>query len=234
MNALATSVAPLPRGGVEVRYLDLERRAQRRIEARAAIVATPAFVAARLLPPAIVQRNEPLLQRRPAAPWLVANLHVRRPIEPNLPWDSVLHDASGLGYVDAAHQRMAPTERRVLTYYRAFGGPDTAAARTALLQRDWTELASEVLLDLAPAHPELASQTERLDVMVWGHGMPRPQPGFLGAKPFRTQPLLDAQIAWAHVDQTGFALFEEANQRGVRAGEAIADAIGAARGESWL
>ena len=45
---------------------------------------------------------------------------------------------------------------------------------------------------------------------------------------------LDRTVAWAHVDQTGFALFEEAVQRGVRAAETIADALGARRGESWL
>lgn len=234
LGVVVTSVRPLPKGGVEIVLVDPQRKALERLEARAALLATPANVTRRILAPAVVAHNDALLRRRPSAPWLVANLHVRLPVDPDLPWDSVLHDAAGLGYVHAGHQRTRLSERTVLTYYRAYGAPDAAAERTRLLATPWERLASEVLADLRPAHPDLAERTERLDVMLWGHGMPRPVPGFLGARPFATDCLLDRHLAWAHVDQTGFALFEEATQRGVRAAEALADAVGAARGESWL
>jgi phytoene dehydrogenase-like protein len=233
-NALVQHLRPRAKGGVEVRYLDTERFESRRLLSRAAIVATPTFVAQRLLAPAVVERGSLVLRRRASAPWLVANLHLRRPPEPNLAWDSVVHGSHGLGYVDAAHQLTSPSDRRVWSYFRAYGDTDVANQRMELLGRSWQELASEVLLDLAPAHPELADQTERLDVMIWGHGMPRPRPGFLGRRPFDSTSLLDRHIAFAHVDQTGFALFEEANYRGVRAAEAIADALDVRRGESWL
>jgi hypothetical protein len=233
-NALVEHVRPRRKGGVVIRYVDTLHSETRQIEARAVIVATPAFVASRVLPPAVVHSGAATLRRRPSAPWLVANLHLRRPAEPNLPWDSVIHGGRGLGYVDAGHQLTRPSDRRVWTYFRAYGETDVAARRMALLGQSWAELASEVLLDLAPAHPELATQTQRLDVMIWGHGMPRPRPGFLGPTPFESPPLIDRHIAFAHVDQTGFALFEEANQRGVVAAESIADALGAKRGESWM
>jgi hypothetical protein len=129
---------------------------------------------------------------------------------------------------------MAPSDRTVLTYFRAYGDRDPAATRAALLQKSWAELAGEVFLDLASAHPELPDQTERLDVMVWGHAMPRPRPGFLGKRPFDMPVMLGERIAWAHVDQTGFALFEEANLHGVRAAERVAEAIDADGGESWI
>jgi hypothetical protein len=111
------------------------------------------------------------------------------------------------------------------------------ATRAELVERRWASLAADVLLDLAPAHPDLAAQTRRLDVMVWGHAMPRPRPGFLsagGRTPLDVAPLLDERIAWAHVDQSGYALFEEANAHGVRAAEAIGAALGATMGASWL
>jgi hypothetical protein len=64
--------------------------------------------------------------------------------------------------------------------------------------------------------------------------MPRPRPGFLGSAPFAAPVLLGERVAWAHVDQTGFALFEEANLHGVRAAEHVAAAIGVDAGPSWI
>jgi hypothetical protein len=158
---------------------------------------------------------------------------VSRPADPDLPWDSVLHEAEGLGYVDARHH-LPLSDRTVLTYYRAFGAPDAAATRAALVRAPWEALADEVLRDLAPAHPELREELTRMDLMIWGHGMPRPRPGFLGPRPFDPPSALDPRIAWAHVDQSGIALFEEAQARGVHAAEALAPAIGVDLGETWL
>jgi hypothetical protein len=121
-----------------------------------------------------------------------------------------------------------------LTYYRAYGAPDAASARAALLEARWEALADGALRDLAPAHPHLRDQLTRMDVMIWGHGMPRPRPGFLGDRPFALPGALDARIAWAHVDQSGIALFEEAQAAGVRAAEIVAQAAGVDLGESWL
>lgn len=229
IGSLALNVSPSP-GGVEVTALDVITREARRIEARAAILATPAFIARRLFSSASSAR----LPARASSPWLVANLHVRRPFDPDLAWDSVLHGAEGLGYVDARHQMTEPSDRTVLTYYCAYGDPDVAASRARLASATWDDLAAFVLRDLAPAHPALREEVERMDVMVWGHGMPRPRRGFLGEIPFEVPCSLDERIAWAHVDQSGMALFEEAQARGVRAAETIARAIGVGLGETWL
>jgi glycine/D-amino acid oxidase-like deaminating enzyme len=229
LSALVTGVEPLPSGGVEIRWLDVRTSVVQRIHARAAVLAVPAFVARRLVP-----RAEPRLPVRASSPWIVANLHVERPIDPDMAWDSVLHDAAGLGYVDARHQIFALDERTVLTYYRAFGGPDVAAARKALVAAPWESIADEILRDLRPAHPELREQIARMDVMIWGHAMPRPRPGFLGDRPFEPTILLDERIAWAHADQPGMALFEESQASGVRAAEALAPALGLTLGPTWL
>jgi len=196
------------------------------LRARGVVLAVPAFVARRLAPD--LAERFPV---RPSSPWLVANLHGPLPPEPNRAWDSVLKDAEGLGYVDAGHQRTRPEAATVLTYYRAFGG-DPASARADLEDAGWRTLARSVLADLAPAHPDLGLFVDRVDVMLWGHAMPRPVPGFLGdfADP---RPLVGEALAWAHSDQTGVALFEEALTRGVAAAEALATGLGA-RGPTWL
>ena len=233
-HQLVTRVESI-RDGVRVSALDLRGSAPvpRTIEARAVILAIPGFIARRLVAPAVAARLTP----RASSPWVVANLHVTRPFDPNHAWDSVLYDSPSLGYTDAGHQRTRPSEQTVLTHFRAYGSPNVEATRADLIGRGWASLASDVLLDLAPAHPELADSTSRIDVMVWGHAMPRPRPGFLnaaGREPLETDPVLDERIAWAHVDQSGYALFEEANTHGIRAAEHIAHVLGVNAGTSWL
>jgi glycine/D-amino acid oxidase-like deaminating enzyme len=228
-GALVTSIEVLPSGRVEVRWLDVRDRIARRTHARGVVLAAPAFIARRLFPSA-----SPRLPVRASSPWVVANLHVERPIDPDMAWDSVLYDAAGLGYVDARHQLTTLSERTVLTYYRAYGGPNVADARAMLLRAPWAEIADEVLRDLRPAHPELRDQIERMDVCIWGHAMPRPRPGFLGERPFEPVTLLDERVAWAHADQPGMALFEESQASGVRAAEFLAPALGVEAGSTWL
>jgi glycine/D-amino acid oxidase-like deaminating enzyme len=224
-GAVVVGVEPGP-DEVTVRYVDVATRSRRSMRARAAVLAVPAFVARRLLASAV-------LPERKSSPWLVCNLHVDRPLEPDAAWDSVLFEGAGLGYVDASHQLTPPGERTVLTYFRAFGDADVAGTRRALLDSPWESLAGSALEDLAVAHPDLGDRTHRIDAMVWGHAMPRPTPGFLGPDPFREQGPLAARVAWAHVDVPGMALFEEAQRSGVRAAEAMAAAIGLDVGETW-
>jgi protoporphyrinogen oxidase len=225
-NLLVVSVEESAQG-VVVQCVDRDRTERRVFEARAAVLAVPAFVARRLVAGAA-------LPERASSPWLVANLHVERAFDPdNHAWDSVLYDSHGLGYVDASHQLTPPQDRTVLTYFRAFGAANVQSTRTRLLDMPFEALANSVLRDLAPAHPDLSRRLSRMDVVVWGHAMPRPRPGFLGERPFEVEQLLGRRTAWAHTDVTGIALFEEAQRAGVRAAELLAPAIGVDLGASW-
>ncbi|HTJ81781.1 MAG TPA: FAD-dependent oxidoreductase [Polyangiaceae bacterium] len=224
-GAVALAVEP-GTSDVVVRWIDTAAHAERRLRARAVVLAVPAFVARRLV------ARAPVPERK-GSPWIVCNLHVERELEPNHPWDSVLYDGVGLGYVDAAHQLTPPRTRTVLTYFRAYGDADCARTRGSLASASWDELAGAALEDLAPAHPDLGERTSRIDVMVWGHAMPRPTVGFLGAAPFEERRMLAERVAWGHVDMPGMALFEEAQRSGVLAAEAAATAAGIAVGESW-
>lgn len=230
-RALAMKVAAEGRR-VAVDYLDVGRGERRRIEADGVVLATPGFVTQRLVA-GIGGATEAVVDRT-SSPWVVANLHVERPYELNQAWDSMIYDSPGLGYVDAGHQRTLPQRRTVLTYFRAHGEPDVRGTRAMLLGRSWADHASAALNDLASAHPDLPDQCRRIDVMVWGHAMPRPRPGFLGPDPMGSSPMLAERLAWAHVDQSGYALFEEATDRGVRAAEALGEALGVEMGESYV
>jgi hypothetical protein len=225
-DAIALSVEASA-SGATVSYLDVATGSARSLACRAAVVAAPAFIAKRL------GKAAPFPERK-SSPWLVANLHVHRPLEPDHPWDSVIYGAEGLGYADASHQRTPPTEDTVLTYFRAYGAADTAATRRMLIDRPWPDLAADVLADLAPAHPELRAHTSRMDVVIWGHAMPRPCPGFLGQRPFDPLVRIDERVYWAHVDQPGIALFEEAQHAGVLAAETLIADLGLPRSESWI
>ena len=85
---------------------------------------------------------------------------------------------------------------------------------------------------LERAHPEIRTLTQRLDVMRWGHAMIRPRPGFVwgGARLRESQPF--GSVHFANTDLSGLALFEEAQDHGLRAAEEVLAASGR-RGESW-
>ncbi|MGZ8261154.1 MAG: FAD-dependent oxidoreductase, partial [Caldimonas sp.] len=95
------------KGEVAVDSWDTSRRERERWIARRVVVATPLFVAARLLasPPAALVEAARAVRH---APWLVANLQLDAALDdrPGAPpaWDNVVYGARGLGYVDAMHQ----------------------------------------------------------------------------------------------------------------------------------
>jgi phytoene dehydrogenase-like protein len=156
--------------------------------------------------------------------WMVANVHLRdRPKEPGIPlaWDNVLHDSPSLGYVVATHQRGLDHGPTIFTWYHPMTGADTNAARRQMVSLGWEEWAELALGDLERPHPELRGLVERLDVMLWGHAMIRPKPGFLWGRDRREAARPWRGIHFAHSDLSGVALFEEAFDRGVRAAEEV-------------
>ena len=183
-----------------------------RIRARHAIIATPQFIAARLV-------------GRPCdftyGSWMVANLTLRdRPTSAGFPlaWDNVLYESPSLGYVVSTHQRGIDHGPTVLTYYYPLTTPN---ARETLLATGRDEWAGVALADLSRAHPEIRSRTERIDVMRWGHAMIRPRPNFVWS-PARTRAASPhGNIHFANTDLSGIALFEEALYHGVRAAEEV-------------
>ena len=192
------------------------------IEADAVIVATPSFVANRLV-------------RRSAAPadygaWAVANVHLRaRPIERGggapPAWDNVIRDSPSLGYVSATHQRGRDRGATVWTWYYPFTDDDSTAVRKRIAGAGYAEWADVVLADLARAHPDVRDHVEHIEVAFWGHGMIRPRVGSVwsDARAARARPF--GRIHFAHTDLSGFALFEEAFDHGLRAAGEVAEIL---------
>jgi monoamine oxidase len=215
--------------GVEIDVLDQARQRITRWQADAAIVATPLFMAARLVahPPEALRMAARALDY---APWLVANLHVRAPLDaardqPPLSWDNVLYGSTGLGYVNAGNQSLrshdGPT---ALTCYRAFGD-DPAAGRAALLAQDWRHWADALLGELSGPHPDLRAKLGEIRIGRHGHAMAIPTPGVRGSDWLAALLAPRGRIAFAHADLSGHSVFEEAWDHGLRAGEAIARAL---------
>ncbi len=187
------------------------------------VLAVPLFVAARLLeqpPDALVAAARAL----PSAPWLVANLHIDRPLvdRPGAPpsWDNVGYGSRGLGYVDAMHQslrpRTGPAGATVLTFYASV----PVAERPRLLADDWTAWAARVLDDLAGVHPDLRGRVQRIDLMRYGHAMAVPVPGLRSHAGLAALRGGGGRIRFAHADLAGYSIFEEAFTAGLDAARA--------------
>lgn len=212
-------------GGARVLVLDREGQLVE-VRARRVIVAAPRHVAGRIVR---ARWNDERLAAVPgeSSSWLVANLWLRqRPAGPTLAWDNVIFDGAGLGYVVATHQRGLDHGPTVLTYYQPLCDDNPVEARRRLLAADRRELADVALTDLERAHPDLRRITSRVDVMRWGHAMPRPVPGRIRAPGRARLAASHGAIHFAHTDLSGLALFEEAADHGLRAAEEVLTALG--------
>ncbi|GAC1625153.1 MAG: NAD(P)/FAD-dependent oxidoreductase [Nevskia sp.] len=227
-GALVVRIAET-RHEVEVDVLDLASRRLTRWIAQRAIVATPLFVAARLIenPPQALRTAAAQL---PHAPWLVANIQIDAALDEQagnapLSWDNVVYGSPGLGYVNAMNQSTrAYAGATVLSYYRAFGD-DPAAGRKALLERGWRDWSETILAELAAVHPDLRAKTRRVEIMRYGHAMAIPAPGVRGSDWLAALARPQGRIAFAHSDLSAYSVFEEAFDAGLQAGRGVAAAL---------
>ena len=204
--------------GVRIDALDARSRRRVRIDADAAIVALPRFVAAH-----VVEGEAGSAEGFTYAPWVVANASVDRlPAGPGaaLAWDNVSATSASLGYVVATHQSLAAPGASVLTWYMPLSDMAPAKARALMQARSLEEWQRIVHDDLVAMNPDLAGAIRRIDVWRWGHAMVRPVPGFLwgGARDRVGQ--AQPPLFHAHSDLSGLSIFEEAHYRGTLAAEA--------------
>jgi len=224
---IVTDILP-SEAGVQVCALDTERGTLTRYLAEHVILAVPKFIVPRVLRP-WRDRPPPHIAAFSYGAWLVANLHLRhRPksVGQELAWDNVIFDSPSLGYVAATHQQLADYGPTILTYYRPFLDKDPDAARRRLAELTHSDFCDAIMTDLGRAHRDLDEAIERIDVWRWGHAMVRPTPGFVwsAARKKAAEPF--GRVHFAHSDLSGLALFEEAQDRGIYAAEAVLRARG--------
>jgi NAD(P)-binding Rossmann-like domain len=202
--------------GVVVDSFDVGANQSVRIYAKAAVLALPHFIAARIAP-------EMSAKGFSYAPWLVANITVDRLPRGNgvkLAWDNVQFASESLGYVVATHQTLASAPpATVLTWYMPLSRQRPAVGRKLLVERpadEWRRIVSE---DLLRMNPDLKGAIRSIDQWHWGHAMVRPEPGFVWSVAPAARATAKPPLFLAHSDMSGLSLFEEAHYRGVDAAE---------------
>jgi predicted NAD/FAD-dependent oxidoreductase len=192
------------------------------------VLAVPLFIAARLLeavPPALAEAVRTMRH----APWLVANLHLDRPLDDRPgaapAWDNVTYGTAALGYVDARHQSLLPySGATVLTAYWALGGAsasELADQQRRLLEAPWSTWADAVVQELSAAHSDLRTKVTQIDLMRYGHAMSIPLPGVHSSAALRALADAPTRVHFAHADLSGYSIFEEALYHGARAARAV-------------
>ncbi|RQO63296.1 hypothetical protein DBR47_01760 [Paucibacter sp. KBW04] len=206
--------------GYEVWAWDEARQVPERWQARQLVLATPLFIAQKLLGRGQSAALDDAARLMSYAPWLVANLQTRGPLMQRVgappSWDNVIYGSAALGYVDASHQSLRPDPgATVLTAYWAL----PQGQRPALLKDSWQQWTQRVLQELASVHPDLSEQLQAVALMRWGHAMSIPRPGTRGAPALRA--LASSQtgqpgLHFAHADLSAYSVFEEAYTHGVK------------------
>ncbi len=222
------------RNKVVVDCMNMLTHALERYEAPKAIIALPAFVAARL----IVNPSNALVQRAKAieySAWSVANVLCDAPLRtdirtagsaPEMAWDNVIYSESSatantsLGYVNATHQTAGQwPQATVLTHYSAYG--THLSSRQALFSKPWQQAKAEVLHDLSQVHGDIYTHAKAVDITRYGHAMAVPIPRSVSALPAILQQPYMPRLAFAHSDWAGYSVFEEAFEQGIKAARAI-------------
>jgi protoporphyrinogen oxidase len=209
-------------GEVAIDYWDSANDRTVRIQAKAVVVATPRFVASRLLDS---DRLSLSAEAFSYSPWAVANITLgKMPSGKGAPlsWDNVVYNSALLGYVVATHQvpQMKPVNT-VITYYWPLSHLAPAEARQEALKRPYQDWQQIVLKELLSVHPELEGNIERLDLWIWGHAMVRPTKGFIWGAARREALKQHPPVFFAHSDMSGISIFEEAYTHGVAAAEGV-------------
>jgi monoamine oxidase len=211
------------RDGVGLWCVDESSQRAERWHARAAVLAVPLFVAARLVHPAMPALTA-IAQAQPHAPWLVANVALDSPLLERATgaapsWDNVRYGSPSLGYVDARHQSLDPRPLAgVLTSYWALSQHERQGLLADASASAW---AQRVVADLALVHPDLPHKVRRVDLARYGHAMSIPVPGLRAHPALAALAAQRGPIVFAHADLSAYSVFEEAFAHGTRAGATL-------------
>lgn len=204
-------------GKVYVKAFDAKANQSVTMIANKAVVATPQFVNAYLLP-----ERKTLCRQFTYAPWLLATLTLTElpdGFSQPLSWDNVIFRGKGLGYIYDQHQSVSQVhDKIVITYYHSFSSADVKKERKSIFKKDREYWKDFVLADLTTAHPGIELLVEEINIHILGHGMISPVPEFIfGEAKAKAAHSIDDAIYFAHSDLSGISIFEEAFHQGINA-----------------
>ena len=195
-------------------------------------------------PPAALARRR--LRRMRYAPWLVANLHLDAALDDQPGRGAVVGQRALYGSAGARLRRCDAPEHccrtPVPTVLTRLLGARRRRSSSELRARSADACSTERLATWADAvvhgprvaHPDLAGEAARVDLMRYGHAMSIPIPGAARQRGAAGARRADQQRACSSrtADLSAYSVFEEAFFHGTRAGRTAATTRGAAQGSA--
>lgn len=218
-------IRTLGSGVIQSRIYNFETKELVECESNRIVYAGPQFLAPYLFAD---KQNLPDVTSDDYFSWLVANVTVKLSSEEfqKLHWDNVRFQSHSLGYVHARHQELRGRMdgSTVLTLYWPLYDRDLTATevRKKISKLNWQDWAPRIEAELELMHPGIARSIQNMDIKMLGHAMIGPRMGRIH-KVFKQA--LNAQkklnIYFAHTDNSGMSLFEEAHYWGHRVAQEI-------------
>jgi monoamine oxidase len=233
LDSLVTKVETKD-GKIQTTFMNADGN-QGTVESDNVIFAAPRFIAERVVADQAFKASfPPEKSALNYAPWLVANISLKylptaRGVGPA--WDNVSYYGQSLGYVMANHQDISTRQKPdVITYYYPLSAEAPGQARRALYSQSADYWSRIIVEDLAKMHADIAEQIISIDVWPWGHGMIRPDVGFIWGDLRRRMKDCAGNIVFAHSDMSGISNFEEAQYHGVEAAKTVLGRMNKANG----
>lgn len=207
--------------GYQVYAYDFKQQKSVAIKCKKLVYAAPEFTAKQIVK---IPEVQSLLSQKEYAPWMVANIEFSKRIPDSdipLSWDNVSYYSKSLGYVVSDHQSLASHKLgTTISVYWPLAGEDTPKnARIKALKTTHREWCDMVVADITKLHPDMIPYITNIDISLFGHGMIIPHIGFM-----KTSKKLKRykNFYFAHSDQSGISIFEEAFYQGFRVAKEIA------------
>ena len=211
--------------GVIIKVYDVARKESYTINARKVLIASPQYVNKHLLSAIAAPDRLMAFNDFHYAPWMIANITLKHmPQQRGFPmcWDNVIYGTPSVGYVDANHQDLKNSMKRVLTFYLPLVNDTPDAARRKAQVTPYEHWLEFIAGEMEHAHPGITEYIEHADIWVWGHGMIAPRPGFIWGQSRKTvKEPINNKIFFAHTDLSGISIFEEAFYQGIRVAKEI-------------
>ena len=224
-NHAVMRIHPTENGRVTSRIYNFDTKELAECESEHLIYSGPQFLAPYLFED---KKNLPKVSSDDYYSWVIANVTVKlKPEEfQNLHWDNVRYQSSSLGYVHARHQELRGRfdGNTVLTLYWPLYDKNLTATeiRKKVSGLGWDDWAPRVEAELEAMHPGMAVSIQSMDIKIYGHAMIGPRVGRMHSvfqQPWKAQK--NQNIYFAHTDNSGMSLFEEAHYWGHRVAQDV-------------